>query len=152
MRKQNTIQDFWNKVDIQGPDDCWIWSGMKNKAGYGLMSYQGKQHTAHRLSAEFSNNNPKGKFVCHSCDNTSCVNPKHLFLGTTQDNTQDRFIKDRSAKGETIGTSKLTEQQVLDIRYRYSLGNISLRKLAKHYGLGESSIHPIIQRKTWKHI
>jgi len=152
MRKQNTIQDFWNKVDIKGPDECWIWQGMKNKAGYGLMSYKGKQHTAHRLSAEFSNKNPEGKFVCHNCDNTSCVNPSHLFLGTTQDNTQDRFIKDRSAKGETVGTSKLTEQQVLDIRYRYSLGNISLRKLAKLYNLGENSIHPIIQRKTWKHI
>ena len=95
---QKHIDSFWAKVEKTGEDSCWKWKGFKNKQGYGRMGVGPSQCVnAHRVSWTIHNGPiPKGMFVCHQCDNPECTNPKHLFVGTRQDNTNDMMIKKRS--------------------------------------------------------
>ncbi len=83
-RKKTTINNFLDK--IEKTNNCWIWKGQINKAGYGR--YQ--QKYAHRLSYEYHKGKiPKDKMICHKCNNKLCVNPDHMYLGTAYDNAQD---------------------------------------------------------------
>lgn len=75
---------------------CWEWKKAKTAHGYGAISVAGNQCAVHRVSFELFNGKiPEGIFVLHSCDNPSCWNPTHLFLGTQQDNMNDMKRKGR---------------------------------------------------------
>lgn len=103
VRSSLPIPDrFWPKVDKSG--DCWNWTANRNVRGYGMFSIRsGYMRTAHRVSYELCNGPiAEGLFVCHSCDNPSCVNPAHLWLGTHMDN-----MMDREAKGRNASTKKM---------------------------------------------
>ncbi len=92
------IKSFWDKVDKKTTSECWNWKACKNKQGYGRIGIAASQCVnAHRFSWVLHFGEiPLGHFVCHKCDNPSCVNPYHLFTGTRQDNTNDMVIKKRS--------------------------------------------------------
>lgn len=103
-------------------DGCWPWTGHKDKKGYGVFHpCRGRGQRAHRLMYGHANNVSLGPrdIVCHRCDNPSCVNPSHLFLGTHADNRADCVAKGRQAKGEKNGRSILTDAQVVEIRRLY---------------------------------
>jgi hypothetical protein len=90
------MKRFWDKVKIAGPNDCWEWQACKNKHGYGEFFFNGRRHGAHRVAYQLTYGDFDQNLVCcHKCDNTSCVNPKHLFLGTQQDNVDDMMKKGR---------------------------------------------------------
>lgn len=92
---------------------CWIWMGAMLDSGYGR--YAGKR--AHRIFYEAHNGEiPEGALVCHRCDTRSCVNPNHLFIGTTDDSMADMVSKGRSAKRGGHGMAKLSEDEVATIR------------------------------------
>ena len=143
---------FWDKVDKT--DDCWNWTGSVDKDGYGLTRLNGKLIKAHRLSYSFLNGIiPEGMCICHHCDNPGCVKPSHLFMGTDADNVHDAISKGRlPAHGEKHGNSKLTEDDVHEIRRLYSLGNITQESLGKMWRIGQCQIGCIVNRKSWKHI
>jgi hypothetical protein len=149
MSHANTIQTFYKRFD-QMPNGCWEWnSHLDSYKKYGNFNYQGKMWRAHRLSYIFHKGNfDQTLFVCHTCDNPKCVNPDHLFLGSTQDNTVDRVQKDRSAKGEANGDSRLTEIQVREIRQ----SNEKTKILVDRYKVSKQTILKIKQYKSWKHI
>jgi hypothetical protein len=88
---------FWSRVDTSGGLwACWPWTRGRNGAGYGLISQQHRDVSAHRLSWELANGPiPPGLYVCHTCDNPPCCNPSHLFLGTPTDNVRDMYAKGR---------------------------------------------------------
>ena len=88
---------FWNKVDVQDGDRCWLWNGATTThGGYGLLRRGGREYRAHRVMWEMVEGPiPNGMFVCHTCDTPRCVNPRHLFLGSARDNNVDRENKRR---------------------------------------------------------
>lgn len=89
---------FWERIIRRGDNECWGWSGSCQEWGYGQLwdSDKNRNIGAHRVSYEIHFGPiPVGMFVCHHCDNPPCCNPKHLFLGTTQDNTADCVSKGR---------------------------------------------------------
>jgi len=88
-------QAFWDNVDRRF--DCWNWTGSINKGGYGVYTFKGKTIGAHRVSWIWSNYEiPSFLEVCHKCDNTKCVNPDHLWIGTHKKNMADKTIKGRN--------------------------------------------------------
>lgn len=95
---------FWEKVNKRSDNECWEWLGAKTlvrKAYYGHMRFEGKERKAHRISWTIAFGSiPDGLFVLHKCDNSICVNPNHLFLGTHEDNMRDMVEKGRSLKGD----------------------------------------------------
>lgn len=95
--EEKHIKSFWSKLDKGENEECWNWKAFKNKQGYGRMGIAASECVnAHRVSWVIHYGQiPSGMFVCHKCDNPSCVNPNHLFLGTRQDNTNDMMIKKR---------------------------------------------------------
>lgn len=146
---------FWSKVDKSGGEDaCWVWTGAKIGRGYGGIKIAGKMLVAHRVSYEMANDEiPDGLFVCHTCDNPICVNPRHLFAGTPADNMQDKERKNRGnhAKGTDNGASRLSEADVLRIRAMLAEGWTS-RAIAKVYGIAPQTVGRIKRRETWIHI
>jgi hypothetical protein len=143
---------------------CWEWTGWVDKDGYGRIKVSGRKIRAHRLSWELhfgpipKTDDPMGNFVLHRCDNPTCVNPSHLFLGSHMDNLRDMMSKGRSARGEKGCKAKLTAAQVLEIRSRYGTrerykhGPVSQYDLAAEYGVTQAAINSVILRKTWRHI
>ncbi len=127
----------------------WIWVGYKNKHGYGITFYKRKNYLAHRLIYElFIGKIPEEMCVCHKNDIKLDVTPSNLFLGTLQENSQDRDNKRRQARGEMSGVSKLKESDVLEIRQ----SDLSNKQLAELYKVHKSTIWTIKTRKYWTHI
>ena len=144
---------FLKFFDISTKQNCWEWKGSRHKFGYGYF-YDGKKiTTGHRFSyLYYKGNIPKGLYVCHKCDNPSCVNPSHLFLGTIQDNLRDMYIKGRDVHvvGEKNGKSKLTVNIIKIIRKLNRSHKFSNRHIARMFGVGHSCINNIVNGKTWK--
>lgn len=92
-------QRFWKLVDIK-IDECWIWKGSCDLDGYGIsIGKNPPEDRAHRLSYYYVYGPIEiGLFICHHCDNPSCVRPSHLFMGTARDNVQDCIKKGRKKK------------------------------------------------------
>ena len=100
-------EQFDTRVERIPFSGCWIWTGHATPGGYGVISHDGKQQYAHRVSFEFHIGKKPGELnVCHRCDVPSCVNPDHLFLGTQSDNVKDAYDKGR--KIAVKGPSKKT--------------------------------------------
>lgn len=139
------------------PNGCIVYKGATDKWGYAHVGVGGKRVQAHRYAYErFNGPIPKGMLVCHSCDNPPCVNPKHLFLGTDMQNTQDMIRKGRKPVGEKVkggkysDGAKLTEAQVREIR---SLkGSDTQRAIGDTYGVDQATISAIWKGRTWKHL
>lgn len=131
---------------------CHIFTGFRLKKGYGHIRYNGSLVVAHRMSYELNVGKiPDGMIVCHSCDEPSCVNPDHLFIGTHKDNSDDKIRKGRAVhpSGKDSATSKLSETQVNEIR-RIRLSGSTFKDISDLFGVHLSTIHRAATYKTWK--
>lgn len=150
------IKRFWsyvNKSHGQGPKGtCWEWQRGRIQTGYGHFRARGRRCTTHRLAFLLTKDYWPGLHVCHSCDNPPCCNPDHLFEGTPHDNRQDAMAKGRTTLGERDGMSKLTDDQVREIRSICATGGRFQHSIAKQFGVTQTVISQIARRKIWKHI
>lgn len=139
--------------NIKKFNGCWIWQGKKNRDGYGEIMIDGKRQTVHRVSFVHFNNRPIeiGKCICHVCDVRLCINPMHLFEGSNRENTLDRTIKGRSAKGQQNAAAKHTIEDIKIIRKLYVDG-LKLREISEQFKTPISTIKKIVYRMIWKHI
>lgn len=142
---------FWEKVAIGKEDKCWLWIG--NGDRYGRFRYNGQDWKAHRYSYLLHYGDiPKGYYVCHTCDNGLCVNPKHLFAGTQSDNMKDMYKKKRRVyNGKNYPNRKLSEKDVIHMIKDFLSGE-KRKDLAIKYNISLATIHDILGGRTWKYL
>lgn len=134
MEKIDAVSRFLSKVE-KVENGCWNWTGFRFSFGYGEF-WLDKNITAHKASwVLFNGEIPKGLCVCHKCDNASCVNPDHLFLGTHKDNTQDMISKGRFSKQKP----KLSEDQLNELNRLY-LSGMNQRSIADKLGVHQCTV------------
>jgi DNA-binding transcriptional regulator YiaG len=158
MPRLSLEQRFWAKVNkTDSADECWEWTASKDAKGYGYFYKEGRggMARAHRISYELNLGPiPAGLLVCHKCDNPGCINPNHLFLGTDKDNSDDKMKKGRFKKvyqrGEKNGQSKLTGDQVKEIRARLAAGEAQ-PLIAAEYGIAQSTVSKLNRAARWGH-
>ena len=138
-------------------DKCWGWNGHLDKNGYPTLRFgsDGKGFKERRVSRIswllYRGEIPKGKYLCHKCDNPSCTNPDHLFLASAKENSEDMVKKGRGNKGLKHGNSKLTEEQVKEIKIMYRDG-YKVTLIMEKFDICRVNVHQIGKNKTWKHI
>ena len=142
--KRKSLQQQFDEHRVKAENGCWLWTGCKDKGGYGFIRHQGKNQRAHRISLFLQGQVvPADLQVLHHCDNPSCVNPQHLYVGTNRDNQQDAVKRGRHRSG-TILTKSIAEC----IRFGKTIG-LSQEGLSRFYGVSNATISRIINGKRW---
>lgn len=149
MPSNQTVEERLYDRCLETESGCWEFTGAHCETGYGRIFYKGSLWLTHRLSylltyGEFQND----LCVCHTCDNPACCHPEHLFLGTHKDNEADKKAKGRTVQGERQGQSKLTREQIQDIRDALGSG-IQGSVLADKYNVARTTISKIKYNKRW---
>lgn len=136
------IERFHNKYTKKSDQECWLW-----KDKYGKFKARQKMMINSRVAFKiFRPTEWKDELiVCHKCDNPLCVNPNHLFLGTTSDNQIDRTHKGIGCIGMDL--AKKIRQMYLDGFKRASLIKIELSK--QNINLSTESINQVLSNKTF---
>ena len=149
-RPRIPLSDKIEKHTIRIPESgCWVWMSTIHENGYGRVCAGKKPFYAHRVSYEQKYGPiPSGMMALHHCDVRCCVNPDHIFVGTQQNNMTDKVRKNRQAKGISHGNAKLTEDQVLEIKY----SSETSIKLAAKFDYLASMIRAIKNGNLWKHL
>jgi hypothetical protein len=102
-----TQENFWSRVDTSnGFDACWPWTGRKDRDGYGVLYFEGKERRAHRVAFYLTNGRWPEPCCLHDCDNPPCCNPDHLHEGTQPQNIHECVERGRIAKSDRNGRYK----------------------------------------------
>ena len=134
--------------------DCLLTTSQVLRKGYGIARLGRRTVPIHRMALEvkIGRDLVPGEQSNHTCHRPGCINPDHLYVGSHQENMRDRQRLGRQARGEANGQSKLTDDNVREIRLRHATGAISMLKLSFEYGVHNTIIRDVIMRKNWKHI
>jgi hypothetical protein len=152
------VKLFWRLVKKGAPNECWPWLGALDSRGrYGVFldSEQQREIVASRfvlqliLGRRLVPNVERHIFACHTCDNPPCCNPKHIFAGDNLANQRDSVAKNRHVSQHHKNGAVLTEEEILEIRGRYSRGEFGI-DLASEFGVSRAAIHTIVSGKTWR--
>ena len=177
------IERFLDKTR-RAENGCLEWTACRYAGAYsyGKLGMGGRTVRAHRLAYELAHGPiPPGLFVLHKCDNPTCVEADHLFLGTAADNSADMVAKgrqaerarhgsrthperlprgdqhvlhmhpERAARGGAVGSARLDEAGVIEIRALACAG-ATHRELAAAYGVSQTTISRAVRREAWAHV
>lgn len=145
--KQDSTWNFWLKVDRRSVDECWNWKGALSPKGYGCILFNSVMKRAHRVSWEIHNGPiPKGRLVLHRCDNRSCMNPAHLYLGTHGDNNYDRAIRNPSGQGGL--TSRFYSGEIRLMRRLHNSGTLSQGYISKVFKCNQATISRLLRKEN----
>jgi hypothetical protein len=146
------IARFWKRVDIQGENECWNWTGCATKkvnrseglgysstGGYGMLRYAPEPKTvktvyAHRVAYELTLGGvPQGMTIDHLCRNKLCCNPQHMEIVTRSENSRRQAVKqDRVCK---MGKeSHLRVRQLRQARF-------SIKEISERFGVSTRTIN-----------
>ena len=158
---------FHTKYKATDKGECWEWLAHRDQDGYGSFKLNYRTYRASRISYFLHYGKDPGVLeTCHRCDNPPCVNPHHLFLGTSLDNNRDKVAKGRSplgvkngrythpestVRGEHVNTAQLTEAKVQEILIELKNG-AGLTELGRKHGVCKQAIYCIREGRTWKHM
>lgn len=149
ITKYNSLEERIHlQTDIHAENECWNWTGHKDKNGYGVLRVNTTYKRATRVIWKLNFGEiPNGMYVCHHCDNPSCVNPRHLFLGTPQDNHDDMDRKGRRKimYGNDNPMTKLTDQNLIDIVEMWNTGKYSQQEIGEQFGVRQRTISRIVR-------
>ena len=155
-QRRSEVERFWEKV--RKTEGCWEWTGAPDADGYGrlviFVDERWKMMKAHRFSWFLETGElPAHLLVLHHCDNRKCVRPSHLFLGTAEENVQDRVRKNRTGRmcGAKNPQTKITEAHVLKARQQYAQG-VSVAQIARDLAVPYSAIRFALVGRSWKHV
>ena len=144
----NELRRFESKV-TRTDSGCWIWVGARLRSGgYGAMrlDHDGATVRVHRVAYEhFVGSIPSGMCVCHRCDNPTCCNPQHLWLGTRGDNARDSVRKGRRHRPR----QKLTVEIVRKMRAQRGDG-ATYASLARKYSISPTTALHACRGTTWR--
>jgi hypothetical protein len=155
------MRRFLDKVNQDGPNGCWEWTAARTAKGYGCFRFGSRGSArAHRVAYElFVGPIPDGLLVCHHCDNPSCVNPDHLYVGTQKQNRQDAVLRNRTARGAENGmythpetrqcltdnaNSKLTSEQYAEL-FELRGQSWGIHRLGKRFGITKQSVASLLR-------
>lgn len=149
MRDVGLFDRFHLKVSIV--NGCWMWTSIIKRDGYGQIWFDGKPQRAHRVSyLMYKGEVPSGKMVLHSCDNKSCVNPDHLYLGDAKQNTADAFDRKRNPASNGLKQgfvrAKLCPSDVIQIEKMKGCGSTQ-REIAQLFGVDQTTISRVLLGK-----
>lgn len=151
------VEKFYFRQDKNGPipkhcpelGNCWNWTGNRSAQGYGFLGMNGRPRLTHRLSYVFEVGEiPPGMLVCHKCDNSSCVRPSHLFLGTPQENSRDMAEKNRARRI----TDEIRLKKIKLIKYLMEEYGLNQTEVSKRLGIDQSNISKILKGKMCTYV
>ena len=147
--RRDSAEWLWSHYIPVPESGCWIWEGNATPQGYGFMKVGPDRVLTHRLAYSLAAGPVTGSdCVLHRCDNPSCINPSHLFLGTRADNNADRTRKGRHVYGSASPNAKLTDEVVRRAR----ISDEPLPVLAARHGVSHETMRLAVLGQTWRHI
>jgi hypothetical protein len=154
---EGLLARFETKFTKTNDGSCWLWHANKFSCGYGQFKVCRSPQNAHRVSWRlYRGMIPASLWVLHECDVRACVNPNHLFLGTSKNNNEDMVHKGRArpAKGEDSGSAVLTEKLVRWVRSVYTPRHpvYGGSALARQLGVQQQTISKIVLGRRWEHL
>ena len=140
---------------VKKTDSCWVWTGNKCRGGYGQfrrkIGNKWVMFKAHRYAYEYFKGPINSLLVCHYCDNPSCVNPEHLWLGTAKQNTKDMLNKNRWKPIRNPKHNLLNLGIARNIRdFKEKNPFVKLKDLAKEWQTSSQQISRILRNEIWR--